>query len=67
MSGVLCHLNMVEMFVFVDFFIQDGWSALMLASENGHRETTELLLQHLAQVNMQNKVTGHNVLTSGSC
>ena len=31
----------------------DGWSSLMIASQNGHTETVSLLLQNGAHVNMQ--------------
>ena len=35
---------------------QDGWSSLMLASENGHVEVVDKLLQHEARVNLQAQV-----------
>ena len=36
--------------------IQDGWSALMLASDSGHTEVVQLLLSSGAKVDLQNKV-----------
>ena len=36
---------------------QDGWTALMIASEKGHKEVVKLLLDHGANINMQNKVS----------
>ena len=36
--------------------IQDGWTALMAAAQNGHREVVELLLQHGADANAKDKV-----------
>ena len=36
--------------------IQDGWTALYMASNNGDVEVVKLLLQYNADVNIQNKV-----------
>ena len=36
---------------------QDGWTALMEASESGHVECVMVLLYRGAEVNMQNKVS----------
>ena len=35
---------------------QDGWSALMLASDSGHTEVVQLLLSSGAKVDLQSKV-----------
>ncbi len=36
--------------------IQDGWTALMRASREGHTAVVELLLQHGADLNVENIV-----------
>ena len=36
---------------------QDGWTALMKASERGRMECVTVLLDRGAEVNMQNKVS----------
>ncbi len=41
----------------VDLFLQDGWSALMLASNYGRRESTRLLLEYVPDVKAESKVT----------
>ena len=41
---------------FVSFLPQDGWSALMLASDSGHTDVVQLLLSSGAKVDLQNKV-----------
>ena len=38
--------------------LQDGWTALMMASNAGHMECVQVLLDKGADVNMQNKVSG---------
>ena len=35
---------------------QDGWSSLMVASENGHMEVVDKLVQHGARVDLQDNV-----------
>ena len=35
---------------------QDGWSSLMVASQNGHVEVVDKLLQHGATVDLKEKV-----------
>ena len=40
--------------------IQDGGTTLMLAAQNDHVKVVELLLQHNADINVQNEV--RNVL-----
>ena len=42
-------------FIFV-FSFQDGWSALMLASRNGHTEIAKYLIEAKASVNLQKQV-----------
>ncbi len=36
---------------------ESGWTALMCASANGHREIAQLLLEHDPDVNAQDKVS----------
>ena len=36
--------------------VQDKWTPLMTASENGHVDVVNVLLQHGASVHLQNKV-----------
>ena len=36
--------------------IQGGWTALMAAAQNGHKEVVELLLQHNADINAKHNV-----------
>ena len=38
--------------------LQNGWTALMKASEAGQVECMKMLLDRGAEVNMQNKVSG---------
>ena len=45
--------------VFIDLlfiFGQEKWTPLMIASENGHVDIVNVLLQHRANVHLQNKV-----------
>ena len=37
--------------------LQDGWTALMMASQAAHMECVKLLLDRCAKVNMQNNVS----------
>ena len=37
--------------------LQDGWSSLMVASENGHHEVVKVLLSVGAKVDLLNKVS----------
>ena len=41
--------------------LQDGWTALMKASEAGKLECVKVLLDKGAQVNMQSKVSGVSI------
>ena len=41
--------------------LQDGWTALMMASEARQVECIKALLDRDAEVNMQNKVSGVDV------
>ena len=36
--------------------IQDGWTALCAAAQDGHREVVQVLLQHGADVNAKDEV-----------
>ena len=38
-------------------YLQDGWSALMLASENGHRDAVKCLIEANSAVHLQSKVS----------
>ena len=38
--------------------LQDGWTALMVASHEGQVECVKMLLDRGAEVNMQNEVSG---------
>ena len=38
--------------------LQDGWTALMMASHAGHMECVQVLLDKGADVNKQDKVSG---------
>ena len=38
------------------FSFQDGWSALMLASENGHTENVKCLIEAKASLDLQEQV-----------
>ena len=37
--------------------LQDGWSALMTASQHGHYEIVKVLIERGANINSQNKVS----------
>ena len=57
------HLSIVfSMFITCDSTVlshcvpQDGWTALGLASDNGHTDVVQLLLSSGAQVDLQDKV-----------
>ena len=39
---------------------QDGWTALMLASDSGHTDVVQLFLSSRAQVDLQDEVR-HNI------
>ena len=43
------------------FVQQDGWTALMLASDSGHTKVVQLLLSSGAKIDMQNKVR-HSIM-----
>ncbi len=47
----------IQSVVLLLFILQDGWTALMLATEGGHTETVLLLLEHLAEINVVNMVS----------
>ena len=38
--------------------LQDGWTALMMASKAGHMKCIKVLLDKGAEVNLQDKVSG---------
>ena len=44
------------MFIFSYLHVQDKWTPLMIASQNGHVDVVNVLLQHGASVHLQNKV-----------
>ena len=37
--------------------LQDGWSPLMIASENGYHEIVKVLIEQGANINSQNEVS----------
>ena len=43
--------------------MQGGWTALMLAANNGHTNVVEILLQHKPNVDMQNEVSTGSLLS----
>ena len=45
--------------VFIFIIVQDKWTPLMMASQNGHVDVVNVLLQHGASVHLQNKVNLH--------
>ena len=40
-------------------FLQNGWTPLLFAAQNGHNEAVKILVQHGAGVDMQNVVSRH--------
>ena len=57
--SILTFINVVV--PFVSFVPQDGWSALMLASDSGHTDVVKLLLSSGAKVDLQKKVR-HSIM-----
>ena len=47
--------------------LQDGSTALQIASETGHCEVVRLLLEAKADVNMKDKVSGCSVYLARQC
>ncbi len=47
--------SLLERGVDVNFQDDHGWTALMIASKNGHKKTVEMLLRHNPNVDLQNK------------
>ena len=43
-------------------YLQDGESALMLASENGHTEVVKCLIEANSAVDLQSKVSCESIL-----
>ena len=48
--------------VVITFVLQDDWSPLMVASEEGHVEVVKSLIQAGANINHTNKVGTHTIL-----
>ena len=48
--------NVVDYLCIVLSTLQDGWSALMTASEHGHHKIARLLIERGANLNCQNEV-----------
>ena len=42
--------------IYIYMHIQDGWTSLMSASDNGHQDVVQLLIKHDADVNHATKV-----------
>ena len=45
--------------VFFFIMVQNRWTPLMIASQNGHVDVVNVLLQHGSSVHLQNKVNLH--------
>ena len=45
--------------VFIFIIVQNKWTPLMIASQNGHVDVVNVVLQHGASVHLQNKVNLH--------
>ena len=43
-------------------YLQNGWSALMLASDNGHTEVVKCLIEANSSVNLQANVSCNSYL-----
>ena len=43
---------------YIHLSLQDGWAALMMASQNGQVECVKMLLDQGAEINMQKQVSG---------
>ena len=52
------HKNMTvtSLLDLIFIYAQDKWTSLMVASENGHVDVVNVLLQHGASVHLENKV-----------
>ena len=50
------HIHVYMYCITHNFYWQDGWHPLMYASQNGHVEVVDKLLQHGARVDLQSKV-----------
>ena len=50
------HSTTVLCDIFSYLHVQDKWTPLMIASQNGHIDVVNVLLQHGASVHLQNKV-----------
>ncbi len=48
----------------VTLLLQDGWTALMLASEDGHTEMVKYLIEASASVDIQTQVICYGVFIS---
>ena len=59
MTFYIIRHNMTKLMLHLS--LQDGGSALMLASENGHTEIVKNLLDSKASLDLQTKV-GHQIL-----
>ena len=48
------------------FDLQDGYTPLMFAAQNGHTKVVKTLLQHGAKVDMQAEVSTGNITSSAA-
>ena len=54
--GVNNHLTIVYFLLMIPLFLQNGWSPLLVAAENGHLEITKILLKNNARVDVFDEV-----------
>ena len=63
MIGIMTVYSLQNMHLFplieitLTMYWQDGWTALMVAAQNGHSNVVETLLQHGASVDMKKTVS----------
>ena len=57
----LFHVHHCDSTVLSHCIPQEGWTALMLASDSGHTDVVQLFLSTGAQVDLQDAVVRHNI------
>ena len=57
----LLHVHHCDSTVLSHCVPQDGWTALMYASDSGHTDIVQLLLSAGAKVDLQDAVVRHNI------
>ena len=58
----ICYFESPISLYYSTMYFQDGRSALMLASENGHTEVVKCLIEANSSVNLQSKVSCKSIL-----